>query len=191
MKVFVTGASGFVGGHLVNELLRRGHEVTALVRPTSDTGQLTRPGVRLVTGDVTDPDSLRAGLVGQEVVFHLAAVVGRNPGGWDHHLQVGVQGTQHVADAASAGGVERLIALSSAAVYAPHPDGAAVTEDMPLDHAPEPWNHYVRQKVLSEELLWEAHRAGKLQVTTFRPPTALGPGDLNLVPLMRAIMSSP
>jgi dihydroflavonol-4-reductase len=191
VRILVTGASGFIGKHLIARLQHDGHAVTALVRPTSDVSALRAAGVHLASGDVTEPNTLAPALRHQEVVFHLAAVVGKTPGGWSNHLAVGVQGTANVIDAAVNAGVERLISLSSYAVYARHPDGVPLEETAPLNEDPESWNHYARQKVLSEQLVWKAASAGRIRATTFRPPTVIGPGDPGLVPLMQAVLSSP
>ena len=76
MKVFVTGGTGFLGRHLIEVLLAEGCEVTALVR-TFDRARELPAGVRPVSGDVTRRDKLRAAMRGAELVFHLAAWVGR------------------------------------------------------------------------------------------------------------------
>ena len=186
----VTGASGFIGRHLVGELIRRGYEVTALARARTDVSSLGRD-VRLARGDVTDPDSLRRSFHGHDTVFHLAAVVGRNPGDWENHQRVGVTGTANVLAAAADAEVSRFVHLSSAAVHKARAPLCFVNEDSPLDDEPEPWNDYVRQKVLSERLVWAAHHAGTVNATAIRPPTALGPGDANLAGVIQAIMSSP
>lgn len=190
MKALVTGGTGFLGGQLVRELARRGHRVTALVRPASCTAALPAD-VRMVCGDVTEPDTLPAAVARQDVVFHLAAVVGGRQGGWEVHEAVGVRGTQNVLDAAAAAGVPRFVHLSSLVVHGPHPAGEPVTERTPYDTELRPWEHYARQKVLSEKLVWTAHEQGRVLATTIRPPTVLGPGDPNLPGLIRAVMSSP
>jgi NAD(P)-dependent dehydrogenase (short-subunit alcohol dehydrogenase family) len=77
MKVLVTGATGFIGTHLVRHLRADGHEVRALVRPTSDTTLLEPFGVELAHGDVRDFDSVKDAVSGRDVVFHMA--VSRHP----------------------------------------------------------------------------------------------------------------
>src|SRR5689334_23148106 len=74
--IFVTGATGLVGSHAVEEALRRGHSVRALVRSSSDTHWLDQWGVEKVTGDLADPEALRLGVAGADWVFNCAAKVG-------------------------------------------------------------------------------------------------------------------
>ena len=76
MKALVTGATGFVGSHLVDRLLAAGDEVTALVRSLERAAPLAERGVRLVTGDLHATTALRDAARGQEVVYHVAALVG-------------------------------------------------------------------------------------------------------------------
>ncbi len=190
MKALVTGASGFIGGHVVDELQRQGHDVTALVRPTSDTSHLREVEVRLATGDVTDPESLKRACEGMDWVFHNAAVVA-SYGSWDHYRQVGVDGTKNVIDAASSAGVKRFVHTGSIAVYGTRPKGLPFTEETPYDEKPERWNHYVREKVLSEKLLWKAHADGRIQATSIRPSVVLGSRDRTAVPRTLAVIRSP
>src|SRR5437762_8656103 len=77
VKVLVTGAAGFLGGHLVDMLLERGDDVRAMVRPVEDGGRLRkREGVEIVTGDLTDPASLRHAVEGVQRVYNVAAKTG-------------------------------------------------------------------------------------------------------------------
>jgi uncharacterized protein YbjT (DUF2867 family) len=76
MKALVTGATGFVGGHLVDQLLARGDTVTALVRSPARAASLAKRGVVLQHGDLNQHDALRAAAAGQDVVFHAAALTG-------------------------------------------------------------------------------------------------------------------
>ncbi len=190
MKTLVTGATGFIGGHLVDVLQAAGHDVTALVRPTSDTTHLKQAEARLATGDVTDPASLQEACKGMDWVFHTAAVVG-NYGTWSHYRDVGVRGTKNVIDAAATAEVKRFIHLGSIAVYGTRPRGKPFTEDTPFDEKPERWNHYVREKVLSEKLLWKAHDEGRIRATSIRPSVVVGPRDRNAIPRTIAILKSP
>jgi nucleoside-diphosphate-sugar epimerase len=191
MRALVTGATGFIGGHIVDALLDAGHDPIAGVRPGSDTARLERLGVPLVYCDVTDPASLRSACDDVDSVFHTAAIVATY-GNWEHYREIGVEGTEHVLDAAIRAGVPRFIHVSSIAVYGfERRPGRILREDMPLQENPERWNHYVREKALSEKAAWRAHDAGRIGVTTLRPSVVLGPRDRNVVPRMARLMTTP
>jgi len=180
MRVFVTGGTGFVGGHLLRELSSRGYDVVALRRASSPSTE-TPENVSWVTGDVTNRDSLNGALEGCTVVFHAAAAVNGPQLDWDSQYKVGVEGTQNVIDAAAAAGVERFVHLSSSAVYLPPSPGAALDEESPLAGDIPNAHPYVRQKVMAEFAAWRADTDGRLAVTVVRPPRVLGPGDPNLL----------
>jgi nucleoside-diphosphate-sugar epimerase len=190
MRVLVTGASGFIGGHVVERLADDGHDVTAFVRPTSDVAHLRSLEVPMALGDVRDADSLAAACQGKDAVVHTAAVVGTY-GSWDHFLEVGVRGTQKALDAAASKGVSRFVHLGSIAVYGTRPTGVPFTEDTPFDEKPERWNHYVREKVWSEKRVWRAHQEGKVEAVSIRPSVVLGPRDRNAIPRVLSIIKSP
>jgi nucleoside-diphosphate-sugar epimerase len=189
MKILVTGASGFVGGYLVRELLRRGHAVTGLVRREQSVRTLATEGMHVAVGDMSVPATLREPMHGQDVVIHLAAVVGKDPGDWENHLAQGVRGTENVITAAIEAHVPRFVHLSSCVVYKAPRDTNLVTEESPVEDRIEPWNHYLRQKVLCEDIV-RAH-AGRIGLTIIRPPTVIGPGDPGFAPLMINISRSP
>ncbi|TMA13225.1 MAG: NAD-dependent epimerase/dehydratase family protein [Deltaproteobacteria bacterium] len=190
MKALVTGASGFIGSYLVKELRVNGHQVTAFCHPGSVTAHLRDPGVTIAAGDVTDPASLLSACKGQDWVFHAAAIVS-GYGSWRRFKEVGVEGTKNVIDAAATSAVKRFVHISSIVVYGTRSHGVPLTETMPFDENAERWNHYVRQKVLSEKLLWKAHREGRIQATAVRPSMALGPRDDNVVRRAVSIVKSP
>jgi len=190
MRALVTGASGFIGGHVVEALVREGHEVRALVRPTSDTSHLASTGATMVVGDITNRASLDDACRGIDWVFHTAAIVGSR-GSWSEYYRVGVHGTANVLNAASQASVKRVIHLSSVAVYGARSRPEAVTEEMPFDRRPQRWNHYVREKVLSERLVWRAHERGRVVATTIRPSVVLGPRDRAVVPRLMRVAGTP
>src|SRR5947209_8546160 len=125
----VTGASGFVGGHIVERLLRDGHRVRCLVRATSDISLLERMEVELAYGDLTDAGSVSRAAGGCRYVFHCGALVSD----WatvEEIRQVNVGGTRNVLDAAADASVERLIHVSTTDVYE-YPGAGPVDETHP------------------------------------------------------------
>lgn len=172
-RAFVTGASGFVGGALVERLLVDGWDVVALVRSGSDTGKLQSSGVRLEVGDVCQPDGLAEAVQGADVVFHCAALTGVGHSINDFH-QVIAQGTKTLLNAAQAAGAKRFVFVSSVAVY--ELGGASrCDERQPL--LASSIDPYANAKIAAEAACLDAHRSGGVEVSIVRPVFIYGPGD--------------
>jgi dihydroflavonol-4-reductase len=176
VKVALTGATGFVGGHLVDALRARGDEIVALVRSPERAAGLAQSGVRLVTGTLDDEAALRTLAEGASVFYHVAGAV--TSAGQNGKLErVNGQGTEAVARAARAAGVPRLLYVSSLAASGPTLVGA------PLPDATQcrPVTDYGRSKLQGEE----AVRAGGVPYTIVRPPAVYGPGDRQFLPAFK------
>jgi len=179
-RVLVTGASGFVGFHLVQALRARGYEVTCLVRKTSRVEQLEPLGVRLAYGDVTEPEGLSQTVAGAEVVFHAAgctAALDRR-----EYFFVNAEGTRHVAQACAAQPRPPvLVVVSSLAAAGPSPPGRPRTEEDP----PQPVSAYGKSKLDAERA---ARRfADRVPTTIVRPPFVMGQRDAKGVEVYRAV----
>jgi len=173
----ITGGTGLLGSHIVEQLVRRGRRVRALVRPGADVRFLRSLDVELVEGDVTDRDSLNYACVGAGRVYHAAARVG-DWGPWAEFVRVTIDGTRNLLAAAIAAKVERFLHISSISAYG-HPDGAGLVldETAPLGHNLHRWSYYSRAKVAAEHLVWDAHQTGGVAVTVVRPSWLYGPRD--------------
>src|SRR5436190_7997546 len=114
--IFLTGATGLVGGHAAEEALRRGHRVRALVRPTSDTRWLDQGRVERIVGDLEDAHALRAGVEGADWVFNCAAKVG-DWGTLEEFRRLNVEAFRLLLDAAADVQVVRFVHVSSLGVY--------------------------------------------------------------------------
>ncbi len=173
----VTGATGLLGSHLVEQLVQAGHRVRALVRPGSNTAFLRSLDVECVTGDITDSASLMRACQSVDTVFHSAAKVGDWGTQTDFETYT-IQGTRHVAQAVQATGVRRLVHVSSTSAYG-HPPSSALTidENCPLGTKFWLWDHYTRAKVEAERLIWKLYETEKLPVTIVRPSWLYGPRD--------------
>lgn len=180
--LFVTGASGFIGTHLVRELVRRGMHCKCLIRATSSIDALPTDGVEFVQGSLEEPESYRAALVGCDTVIHLAGVIfGLNE---TQLNRVNAESCAHLADACLAiRQPPRLVFISSVAAAGPPPAGVAIRDET---HAPHPISFYGRSKRRGELLLTE--RADRLPITIIRPGIVFGPGDQNLADLFRSII---
>jgi len=183
-SVLVTGASGFIGLHLVRLLVARGRPVTCLVRPTSPVKELLAAGAELVTGDVND----RAGvsraiaLSNARVVFHLAGLVrALSPGDF---MRVNAEGVEAVA-AACTEQAERpvLLLVSSLAAAGPSGEAPKMESDPPL-----PVSDYGRSKHSGEQAA--ARYAGALPITIVRPCAVFGAGDRGMYEIFNAVARS-
>lgn len=173
MKVLVTGAAGFLGGHLVDMLVERGDDVRAMARPVEDAARLRAlPGVELVSGDMTDLDSLKRAVRGVERVYHTAAKTG--PWGpEDIYWATNVRGLADLIHAAQDAGVTRIVHTSSITVYGHHLRGV-VTEEAPF-HAED--NPYSRGKIAGEKLIANLVKNDSAPVVIARPGWIYGPRD--------------
>jgi nucleoside-diphosphate-sugar epimerase len=171
LKVLVTGASGFLGGHLAELLTANRLEVVPMVRKTSGTSLLDRLGLEKRVADLTEPQTLRAAVRGVDAVIHLAAYYtlhGKN----ELYDLVTVQGTKSILDACLKEGVTRFIYGSSTEAI-----GAVGNIPASEDHPPNPQNEYGRSKLRAESVLREYD--GKLETTTIRPSGIYGPRNLD------------
>lgn len=178
MKVMVTGATGFVGGRLVRQLLDRGDQVTALVRSPDRARHFAERGARLVSGDLADVAAIADAVQGQELIIHAAALTGAPTEA--ELLAANRDGTARMIDAAVAAGVPRFLHVSSAAA------GGPARRDHPRrgddDEIDAPVTMYGRSKLAAEAEV----RAAPLRWTILRPPTVYGPGDtVNFVDVFR------
>ena len=179
MKAFVTGGTGFAGSHLIEVLLREGHEVTALARSRSRAVQLIEAGVRIVDGDLDDKQALLTGAEGQDVLFHLAGLVAaRNE---QEYMRVNRDGTRHVVDAARAAGTRRVIHVSSVAAVGPSKPGRPLAGH----ELSSPVTAYGRSKLAAEEVVT---RSG-LPWTIVRPPMIYGPRDTQVLKVFKVARS--
>ncbi|MEV0416566.1 NAD-dependent epimerase/dehydratase family protein, partial [Streptomyces sp. NPDC050448] len=176
MKVLVTGASGFLGGHLADGALRQGHQVRALVRPGSDAVRLrSLPGVEVVTGDLADGGSLGRAAEGCEAVLHSAARV-VDHGSRAQFEAANVTGTLRLLAAARSAGARRFVFVSSpsALMRVREGDRLGIDESTPF---PQRWfNHYCETKAIAEQ---HVRAADGPQFTTcaVRPRGIWGPRD--------------
>lgn len=186
MKVFVTGGTGFVGGAVVRRLVEAGHQVRALVRPTSDLRQLEGLPVERLVGDLSNYDSLRRGAEGCDWVFHVAALYSYWGHSWEAFYQTNVEGTRRVLQAAGEAGVGRIVYTSSIAALGFNRDGTPASEDTPVILA-DKIGHYKRSKFLAEEVARDFARQG-LPVVIVNPAAPVGVGDYKPTPTGQMIV---
>ena len=182
MRVLVTGATGFTGGHLARSLAARGDAVTALVRSAERAGDLARHGVRLVTGDLRDSSALSAALQGAEVAYHIAAIYRQAGVRADEYVAVNATAVGEVVRAAARAGVRRVVHCSTVGVHGDveHPPA---NEDAPL----QPGDVYQRTKLDGERAARAAASDTGVEVVVARPTGIYGPGDRRLFKLFGGV----
>ena len=189
MRVYLTGASGLLGSHLAERLRARGDEVVCLQRPESDTSFLADLGCTIVSGNVReDPEHLREGMLGCHVLIHAAALVYVG-GPWPRLRAVNVDGTSNVLKAAASAGINRVVHVSSVAVYGRRP--GQVDEDAPLDAPLESAALYARSKREAETMARAAAEGGRLQLTILRPAALYGERDRLMSPRLAKLVRLP
>ena len=179
MNIFVTGGTGFIGSHLVETLLRRGHHVTCLARTPAKADRVfaAGPKPRTIQGDLNDVDALAAGCTGADVVFHVAGLVAARSRA--EFFAVNGNATRTLVSVASktAPDLQRFVYVSSLAAAGPTTKGVALTEAA----SAQPVSDYGWSKLAGEE----AVRAGGLPWTIIRPPIVYGPRDTEVFKLFK------
>lgn len=172
MRVLVTGASGFLGGHLIEELVKRGYGVRGMVRDLRKASHLRDLGVELVYGDLTRRETLPQVVRGVDAVIHLAAYY-TFTGSKKLYMLVNVEGTRALAQATLKSGVKRFIYCSSTEAIGPvkSPPGDENT-------TPNPQFEYGRSKLLAEQVVKELSASG-LEYTIVRPSGMYGPRNVD------------
>ena len=187
-KVFLTGASGFVGSAVARVLAQRGHHPVALVRPTSDRRNLKDFPGTLAEGDIRDEASVRRAIAGARYVFHVAADYRLWAPDPEEIVRNNREGTRIVMEAALAAGVERVVYTSSVATLLPKADRPADEND---PAAPEQAvGAYKRSKVIAERLVEQLAVERGLPAVIVNPSTPIGPRDTRPTPTGRIIVEA-
>lgn len=180
MKVFVTGATGFVGSHVARELAAQGAEMRILTRKTSNLANLEGVSGETVVGDLLAPEGLRTAIRGCDAVMHVAAdyrLWVRDP---EAMYAANVEGTRTLLNMAREEGVARFVYTSSVATMAFRTDGTIVDEATPVS-LEDMVGHYKRSKFMAEQVALEAAAAGQA-VMVLNPTTPIGAGDIKPTP---------
>jgi dihydroflavonol-4-reductase len=171
-RVFVTGASGFIGGALTTRLLERGDQVVGLARSDAAAEKVAARGAEVARGDLLDEESIAAGMAGCEAAYHVAGLNSHCPPDPDMLLKVNVGGAEAAVRAASRAGIGRIVYTSSAASLG-EPAGTVGTEDS--THRGSYLSVYDRSKHEGEQAVFAAAADAGLEVVAVNPSSVQGP----------------
>jgi dihydroflavonol-4-reductase len=186
MKVFITGATGFVGGHVARAYAAEGASMRLLTRSSSNLSGIEGIAAETVVGDLRQPEALRSALSGCDVLVHVAAdyrLWVRDP---EEMYAANVYGTRELLKLAREVGVSRVVYTSSVATMGFKTDATIVDEATPVSLA-NMIGHYKRSKFLAEQEAISAARAGQ-HVMILNPTTPIGPGDAKPTPTGRILV---
>ena len=179
-KVLVTGATGFTGGHLAEELVNKGYKVRALSLPNQDTDRLEKLGVEIVFGDLTKKNTLLSAVDGIDIVFHIAAIFREQNVPHQLFFDVNVGGTKNLLEAARDANVKRFVHCSTVGVQGEIKNPPAKETD--------PYNagdYYQNSKVEGEKLALKFFKENDIEGVVFRPVGIYGPGDTRFLKIFK------
>jgi len=174
MKIFITGATGFIGTHLVRRLAQTEHKLYCLARKTSKVSELEKFGVAIAYGDVTDKDSLLQGMKGCDWVVNLANIYSFWEPDKRVYEKVNVDGTKNVMQCALETGISKVLHVSTAGIYG-KPADSPFTEESPV--GPVRFSQYFQTKYEGDLVTWEFYEKKRLPLLMVYPGAVLGPGD--------------
>jgi len=173
MKVFVTGATGFIGKNTVNRLIKSGHECICLVRSTSKKDALEKIGCQFVNGDITDRESLTKGMQGCESVINLANLYSYWEPDVSLYEKINIDGTRNVMESAWASGMKKVIHVSSIVTWGRTSD-VPFNEESPIGEHP---SEYARTKYEGDKVAKEFYENKGLPLILIYPCAVLGADD--------------
>lgn len=175
-KVFITGGTGFIGGNLIEKLLKKGYKVKALVRSKKKIEKFPwKDSIEIVNGDILEPESFKDKISDCEVVIHSAAIIEFWNKRWDKVYQANVIGTRNILDEALKAGIKKFVHISSVAAIGYGENNEAINEEHPYN-----WKKhnicYMETKHQAEEEVFKAIQKG-LNATIVNPANVWGAGD--------------
>src|SRR5262249_11961275 len=180
MRFLITGATGFIGGHIAEACINRGWQVVAITRPTSDTALLDKIGATIVKGELNDANFVRRAMEDVDVVVHCAGKVG-NWGPLQDYRPLNVEALRGLLEACKGHALSRFVHMSSLAVYAAKNHyGTDETEPLPCSHR----DSYSQTKVEAEAGALKYYRDYGVPVVILRPGFVYGPREKAVLPRM-------
>jgi dihydroflavonol-4-reductase len=176
MKIFITGASGFIGTELLRQLQNTGHELFCLVRPSSPKFDIIKAaGVNLIEGDLGDKAIIKQGMEGCDWVIHLAGLYSFWQANNDLFHQTNVEGTRNVMECALENQVSKVVHISTFATFGT-PKDVPFTETSQV--GPRLYSRYATTKAEGGKIAWDMYKRFDLPLVVVYPSVVLGPGNL-------------
>ncbi len=177
MRYFITGATGFIGGHVARQLVEAGHEVAALVRSPEKAGDLAALGVEVYTGDITDKAGMRAPMAGVDGVYHIAAWYKIGARDKEKAYRINVEGTRNVLELMQALDIPKGVYTSTVGVFS---DTNGQVVDETHRHTGPFLSEYERTKWLAHYQVAAPMMAEGLPLVIVMPGLVYGPGDTSM-----------
>lgn len=174
MRIFITGATGFIGSHVAQRLAQSKHELHCLVRETSDVTALRELGAALVPGDVTDKDSVLRGMDGCNSVVNLAGLYSFWVPERRNYAATNVEGVRNVMESVLETGVSKVVHVSTVGIYGKPAEGP-FTEESPV--GPVRFSEYFQTKYEGDLVVWDLYKNRKLPLVMIYPAAVVGAGD--------------
>ena len=174
MKIFITGATGFIGTHLIQILDGKGHYLKCLVRKTSNVENLLKHNCELVYGDVTDKASFVKGMQGCDFLINLANIYSFWEPDDSIYKKVNVDGTRNVLESALETGIKKVFHISTVAIFGKPAECPFNEESQP---GPVRFSEYSRTKYEGDKIAWELYDKKHLPLVVLYPAAVLGSGD--------------
>jgi nucleoside-diphosphate-sugar epimerase len=183
MKAFIVGGTGFIGGHIVNNLLSKEVEIRVLSRKTMNTTKLTYKGIEYVSGDILEIDSFRKYTKDVDIVYSAFGILGQWSLPERAYWEINTRGVRNLLEGCLDSNIRQFIHISSAGVLGPLVTGVVADETFPFN----PSNVYEKTKSEAEKEILKFAERQRLPFTIVRPEFVYGPGDTHVLGLFRAI----
>lgn len=174
MRIFITGATGFIGSHLLKRLAGTDHQVTCLVRSQAKVGAVLAAGARPVTGSLDNRQAILAGMQGCDWVFNLAGLYAMWHPDRQAFSRTNIDGTRNVMECALEAGVSKVVHVSTVAIYGRPKDDLFNEDSQP---GPVLFSEYGRTKAEGDRIAWDLHHRKGLPLAVLYPGIVLGAGD--------------